>query len=204
VHVNRESGRRQEEVSGDREVTLKFRHPGRVLVQDRDMSAEDGAKGPEPKFEEDVKPKPDKPLYSFSTKQRISGSKNLNRMDDPGRLYPGLPERLDAYRPDDSIVKVGGFTANERVITGADFQISGAPKVEAKSALIVWHDAAGATQRPEVAEFSFKYDELVGNQDLEKICDRVLQLLGELTDWVDPASLTKTAFVYSLASPPCP
>ena len=81
--------------SGSREVTLKFRHPDRYVAQGRDMAAAKANRG-NTKFEQDIKP-PFQKLYSFSTTQKIADDKNLNNMDDPGRLYPGLPKKLDGY-----------------------------------------------------------------------------------------------------------
>src|SRR5262245_5382945 len=56
-------------VSGDREVTLKCRHPDRYVAQDRNMAA-DGQRS-KAKFEEDIKP-PYQALYSYSTTQQIA------------------------------------------------------------------------------------------------------------------------------------
>jgi hypothetical protein len=121
-------------------------------------------------------------------------------MDDPGRLYPGLPEALDAYDPDEPLVAVGNFTARELVLEGADFQIGKEPKIEAECALVVWYDAAGNAHRPVLVEFSFRYE-----NDHERyegaVAERAYKVFQELQEhvmanWVDGASKTKTAFVY--------
>jgi hypothetical protein len=147
--------------SGEREVTLKCRHPDRYVAQARNMAAADADSG-QTKFEEDIKP-PFQSLYSFSTTQPLAAAKQLNRMNNPGRLYPGLSAQLDTYDADEAIRVVGGFTARELVLTGADFQIGTAPKVEAACALIVWYDTQGDAQTPKVVEFSFKYEQLPEN-----------------------------------------
>jgi hypothetical protein len=108
-------------ISGDREVTLKFRHSDRYVARARNMAAVDGKRS-KAKFEEDIKP-PYQSLYSYSTTQPIADDKKLNQMNDPGRLYPGLPEQLHTYDEDEAITVVGALTARERVLTGADFQI---------------------------------------------------------------------------------
>ena len=98
---------RERTKGGNRKVTLKFRHSDRYFSQDRNMEAEDNADDAETKFEEDIKPESSGAgfvsLYSLSTTQEI-GDRNLNRMDGPGRLYPGLPEALgNAYVEDEAI-----------------------------------------------------------------------------------------------------
>lgn len=190
---------RADEGSGEREVTLKCRHPDRYVVQARNLEAADAERGTS-KFEEDIKP-PFQSLYSLSTTQKIGNDKQLNRMNDPGRLYPGMPEQLDSYNEDEAITVVGNFAAREMVLTGADFQIGKGPKVEAECALIVWYDAQGAAQRPEVVEFSFKYGHPDG-QYPGAVATRaydVFQILQgkSLAAWVDPNSRTKTAYIYS-------
>ena len=153
------------------------------------------------KFEEDIKP-PFQSLYSFSTTQKISPDKRLNRMDDPGRLYPDLPKQLDTYTEAEAIMVVGNFTAHEFVLTGADFQIGKSPKVEAECALIVWYDTQGEAQRPRVAEFSFKYgdDDEKYSGEVAQRAYQVFQILQgtTLSGWVDRKSKTKTAYVYGM------
>ena len=185
-------------VSGDREVTLKFRHPDRYVAQDRNMAA-DGQRSTA-KFEEDIKP-PYQTLYSYSTTQQIAEDKQLNRMNDPGRLYPGLPEQLHTYDAEEAITVVGTGTVRELVLTGGDFQIGQEPKVEAECALIVWYDAREDAQTPKVVEFSFRYsnhEEKYPGAVAQCAYDVFQRLQGEtLARWVDPASKTKTAYVYS-------
>ena len=189
---------RVDTMSGDREVTLKFRHPDRYIAQARRMDAAQVERG-KSKFEEDIKP-PFQSLYSFSTTQKISSDKRLNRMDDPGRLYPDLPKQLDTYTETEAILVVGNFTARELVLTGAAFQIGKQPKVEATCALVVWYDAEDGAQKPKVVEFSFKY----GNDDenysgeVTQRAYKVFQVLQSTTlaGWVDHKSKTKTAYVY--------
>ena len=194
---------RRDESSGDREVTLKFRHPDRYLAQTRGL--ETGTDQVTAKFEEDIKP-PFQTLYSFSSKQKISANKTLNRLNDLGRLYPGLPKKLDQYDKEEIIRPVGNFTAIERVVTGADFQVDANPKVEAECALIAWYEAEGSVWQPVVLEFSFRYGDGSGNyaeDGAKRAYDAFLALQSkQLSDWADPASRTKTAYVYSLAQPP--
>ena len=184
--------------SGDREVTLKFRHPDRYVAQDRNMAAE--GQRSKAKFEEDWKP-PCQALYSYSTTQPIGQGKHLNRMNDPGRLYPGLPEQLHPYNAEEALTVVGALTVRELVVTGGDFQIGQEPKVEAECALIAWYDAQGDAQLPKVVEFSFRYgsnEETYAGVVAQCAYDVFQILQGEaLARWVDPTSQTKTAYVYS-------
>ena len=190
--------------NGMREVTLKFRHPDRYIAQDRDMDARDDKEG-KTKFEEDIKPtfehkSPFLTLYSFSTKQKISASKKLNKMKDPVKLFPGLQNKLDNYDEDEAIKIVGPFTARELVITGADFQISDAPKLEAECALVVWYNNEGDHTQPKLVEFSYKYEDKDENYTGE-MAQRALAVFKKLQrlEFANPNSITKTACVYNLA-----
>jgi hypothetical protein len=190
--------------NGMREVTLKFRHPDRYIAQDRDMDARDVKEG-KTKFEEDIKPTlehkpPFLTLYSFSTKQKISASKKLNKMKDPVKLFPGLQNKLDNYDEDEAIKIVGPFTARELVITGADFQISDAPRLEAECALVVWYNNEGDHTQPKLVEFSYKYEDKDENYTGE-MAQRALAVFKKLQrlELASPNSITKTACVYNLA-----
>ena len=206
---------RREIESGDREVTLKFRHPDRYLVEDRDMRAKKSARErSKTKFEEDIK-KPFIKLYSFSTKQPVKAKKSLDTLDDPGRLYPDLPKRLGkAWDAAEPLVQVGGFTARELVIEGATLRIAKKPKVEAECALVLWYDARGDVHRPVVAEFCFRYGDDDERYDgkaarrayevFQGLVDTAVQkdggpALEALGRWINLGSKTKTAYVYSLA-----
>ena len=191
---------RRYEASGAREVTLKFRHPDRTLVEDRDMSPAPEAQDDKTKFEEDRKP--GQSLFSFSTKQTISHDKKLNRMDDPGRLYPDLAKRLDAYDPGEPIEKVGTSGFREVVVTGAGFHIGRDPKVEASCALVTWCEEPDVARYPAVAEFSFNYNDDLDNPWPRAMGFALLELISEHLEWVDHESKTKTAYAYSLAPPP--
>ncbi|GJL83504.1 MAG: hypothetical protein DHS20C01_31380 [marine bacterium B5-7] len=181
----------------DREVTLKFRHPDRYISQARDMAA--GVKDGKTKFEEDIKV-PFIKLYSFSTKQQISEGKSLNKLNDPGELYPDLQKRLKSYEADEPINIVGNFTAREVIVSGAEFQIKKNPRVEAECALIAWYEQARDEDSPVVVEFSFRYKNEREEFDGEA-AQRAYDVFGNSTDmlaeWIDSEGLTKTAFVYS-------
>ena len=162
------------------------------------MAAADVENG-KTKFEEDIK-LPFIKLYSFSTKQPISDGNSLNKLNDPGELYPDLKKQLKSYRDNELIDIVGDFTAREVVITGADFQIRKSPKVEAECALIAWYDEAGEEDRPVVVEFSFKYKnerEEFDGEAAQRAYDVFGRLKDMLAEWVNSEGPTKTAYVYS-------
>jgi hypothetical protein len=188
---------RRGEKAGEREVTLKFRHADRYVAQDRGVEARGGSD----KFEEDIKPVFET-LYSFSSTVKVAARKKLNRMEDPGRLFPGLGKRLARYRKRERLEIVGGFTAREVVVTGGRFRISRSPRREAECALIVWHDADGEDRMPAVVEFSFRWGNGKGKypgEASQRAMDAFRMLQEErLSGWVDGAAGTKTAFVYAL------
>lgn len=183
-----------------KEVTLKFRHPDRYISQDRNMDACKKSKG-KTKFEEDIKPDFLK-LYSFSTKQEVSDQKRLNTLGDIRDLYPDLDNKINNFKKDTEIDLVGNFIAQEIVIGGANFTIRKSPVVKSECALIVWCDRNGDPHIPLLAEFSFKYENKK-EEYTAKMAERayqVFQTLQKMDDWIDPHSMTKTAYVYHLNS----
>ncbi|ELS04685.1 hypothetical protein Xen7305DRAFT_00044210 [Xenococcus sp. PCC 7305] len=185
-----------------REVTLKFRHRDRYVSQAREMKDQDG-KTNKQKFEEDIKPPVFVSLYSFSNKLRIKGDKKLNKLNDPGRLFPDLPLRLgDAYDGDQKIAVVNGFTAYQIVLEGPSFQIDNETKLQCECALIVWYDGK-PNKKPVVAEFSFKYKDESKTEKFSSVAAlkafevfQLLQQAPKLKKWFDPKGPTKTRFAY--------
>jgi hypothetical protein len=192
---------RIDEASGGREVTLKFRHPDRYLAASRDVSPA-SSRAARTKFEDDIKA-PFQSLYSHSTTQRIGGARKLDKLDDPGRLFPRLPGQLDHYDDGEPIAAVGDRTVRELVLTGGTVRLRNRPRVEAECALIVWYDAAGDRRSPEVVEFSFRYGDDDEGYD-GKAARRAYEIFQTLqapalADWVDPKGATKTVYAYDRA-----
>ena len=189
---------RIDEASDQREVTLRFRHPDRYLAVSRDMSG----RHVRTTFEEDIKA-PFHGLYSHSGSQGIAGSKDLNKLNDLHRLFPGLPKQLDHCDDSQAITAVEDRTWRELVLTGADFRICKSPKVETECALIVWYDARSNPHRPEVVEFSFRYgddQEAYGDKSARRAYEIFQVLQGPaLAAWVDPTGMTKTAIAYHVS-----
>jgi hypothetical protein len=198
--LNRQSYVFRERVSletGDREATLKFRHVDRYVSQDRRMEASRADAG-RTKFEEDIKP-PFVTLYSFSTTQPISGDRNLNKLEDVADLFSDVADALDEFDDLQELQVVNGFTARELVIKGGQFKLTTNPERESECALVIWYDHDGDDRTPVVAEFSFKYgdDDEGYTRQMAQRAHAVFDVLQErLADWLDPGSMTKTAFVY--------
>lgn len=181
---------------GRREVTLKFRHPDRYIAQGRDLSAAE-PKHSKTKLEEDIKPEFLK-LYSYSTKQPIGYDVTLGTVGAIDDLYPGLSHDLEGYNPDRGLETVADFTAHEIVIGGAELELGRDSGEVAECAMVVWHGEDG--ENPVVAEFSYKYGDPHESYG-KKVAARAyeaFELVQAMVDWVDPKSLTKTAYIYDL------
>jgi hypothetical protein len=112
--------------SGQREVTLKFRHPDRYLAASQDLTPA-SAREARTKFEEDIKA-PFQSLYSHSTTQGIGSKKNPNRLNDLCQLLPGLSQHLDHCRGSAAITTVGDLTVREIVLKGRRFSNRQTPR----------------------------------------------------------------------------
>lgn len=179
-----------------RETTLKFRHPDRFIAVNRDLRGANGKA--RSKFEEDVKPV-FQSLYSFSTTQEIAPDKNLDKIKDIFKLYPGLRDSLTGVNVDEAILPVDNFTARELVIGGASMQLGKRLDVWASCVLVLWYDHHKPSDSPAVAEFSFKYGgngKRFGVGTVTRAFDVFQTLQNSLREWTDMESKTKTAFVY--------
>jgi hypothetical protein len=182
----------------ERTVTLKFRHPDRYISQGREMAPADGFEK-DMKFEEDIKPEFLK-LYSFSSSAIIPEGTKLATLADVAAIFPGLPRAVDAFPEGEKLEVVGGFTAHERVVKGASFQIRKNPETFAECSLTLWYPGK-ADDKPIIAEFSFKYED-PGEGYTAKLSQRAydafMAIQSQPGDWVDAKSMTKTAYVYAL------
>ena len=181
--------------SGEREVTLKFRHPDRYLAADRDMDT-NGDYESDTKFEEDVKP-PFTSVFSYSTSVGLATDAEVSTVRDVMGLFPGLAREVQDI-DDVELTVVRAFCARELVLVGASLLL-GRQDIEAECALVVWHDDDDPATPPVCVEFSFKYGD--DDEDYRGTVTRdahdVLQTMAEqLPLWVHPKPITKTAFVY--------
>jgi hypothetical protein len=174
----------------NREVTLKFRSPDRYISGYQNMSA--SSSSAETKFEEDISA-PFVSKYSYSTTQGISSSKNLNKMDDPVGLYPGL--EAYGFDEDEAISLVGNLEISERVYKGTDVDLG---NKDGQFSLTLWY-RSGFLTTPVVAEISFKYAD--SSEDYsEHVVTRakaVFEQMQSMSAWVATEAITKTAYVYA-------
>ncbi|MFN8212672.1 MAG: hypothetical protein U0R27_03395 [Candidatus Nanopelagicales bacterium] len=182
--------------TGEREVTLKFRHPDRYVAADRRMDPAD-AREAKTKFEEDVKP-PFVSVYSFSTTQPLQSGSVLGQVQDVADLFPGLADDLSELPTDAPLLLVRDFVGREIVLEGASLLL-GKRDILSECALVVWYDEGETDTTPVVVEFSFKYGDDAEDYrgSVARDAYAVLGMLqNQMTDWVDPNPVTKTAFVY--------
>lgn len=185
---------------GDREVSLKFRSPDQFIADYKDLSGE--SSDSESKFEEDIGV-PFVSVYSSSTKQEIGSGKNLNKMDDPVGLYPGLED--ENFDESLAIEKVGGLTINEYVYKNAEVDLG---SLDAEFSLTLWYNESVSTTQPVVAEISYKYEDDDGDFSNKvvtraKILFEAMQENSVLASWNSTDSLSKTATVYQYNSNFC-
>jgi hypothetical protein len=185
--------------AGQRVVTLKFRHPDRYISQGRDMAPSKEFES-DMKFEEDIKPEFLK-LYSFSSNTLVPQDLKLATLGEVAAIYPGLPKAVDSFPETEKLKPVGGFTAYERVVKGTSFQIRKNPETLAECCLTLWY--GGKTDDdPLVAEFSFKYEDPEEGYTAKmarRAYDVFMAIQSQLDGWIDPKSMTKTAYVYAQA-----
>jgi hypothetical protein len=182
--------------TGEREVTLKYRHPDRYVAQDRDMDAK-VERDVETKFEEDVKP-PFVSVFSFSTTVGVDPDKQIARVEQVLDLFPGLARELRAMDDEAELSVVHEFCARELVLVGANLLL-GKRDIDAECAMVIWHDDDDVSTSPVCVEFSFKYGD--DQEDYRGTVTRdahdVLRALHTgLPEWAHPDPKTKTAFVY--------
>ena len=188
---------------GSAKVTLKYRHPDRLVAGDRDISAAKKlVKKTDIKFEKDVKPVLGRmrSLYSYSNSGRTTGAFSVRIVEDIVAMFPGLEAHLDVDTGT-AVFPVGGFTARELVFAGSRLSLT--TRQSAECAAVVWYDASGDPARPVVAEFSFRHQETQPKDPRFRAAEARATYLAfrtalALEAWVDPAQQTKTAYVYRL------
>jgi hypothetical protein len=178
------------------QVTLKFRHPDRYVAENRQMKSR--RIRAQIKFEEDIKA-PFISLYGFSNTGRIGRTDVPSTLDEVSAIFPDLPRRLGNVDGGVKLRAVNGFTAHEVVVTGPILTLGAKPRVEAECALIIWYDHRNMASHPTAVEFSYRYGN-PGGRYSGKVARRAFNIFEmlqrDLTDWVDPNSVTKTALVF--------
>ena len=184
----------RERVENDgRKVTLKFRSADQPIANAKDIRGKNS--NAKSKFEEDISA-PFISTYSSSTTQKIGKNKNLNKMDDPVGLYPGL--KSEHFDESIGINKVSHLTVSEYVYKNATADLD---SVDAEFSLTLWYNEAESKTQAIVAEISFKY-----KGDHSRFSDEVgtrakalfieMQTSPQLINWNSPDSLSKTATIY--------
>lgn len=206
---------REEPRPQDRQVTLKYRHRdyGRVALKDLSGLA---ANKPKTKIEADIgvrhdgcgRPRPLRCRYAHSTNQDLDEALALDRLSQPMALFPGLSKGLQEERqpadPGARLDLVSGLEVRERLFEGPEARLAGA---KVGFSLALWFDRRADPEltAPLLAELSYK----LTPKDLEKgvsAIDAAERLFTNLQDpeFFNPASMTKTAFVYAYANRPQP
>lgn len=187
--------------SGSSEVTLKFRSPDRYISDFEDLSATSGSA--EEKLEADVgisSASTFAVVYGHSTK--APNSRTINQMDDINDQFPGFDSD---YGLSDSLDldQVGDLSVREHVYKGREIDLG---SIDAEISVTLWYDGVpSGSQAPLVAEVSFKYEDSSADYT-RKVVNRAkvaFEAIQSLTTWTDPASKTKTRFVYDYDSGFC-
>lgn len=184
--------RRTDMESGQVEYTLKYRSPDRYLAAAARIEPADSKKG-RIKLEEDI----GSPFrIQFSHSGTVAGPKSVpSTLKDAAEIFPGLAELQRDGEPcpaSTRLYAVNAMTMFERVVKGPTLEFG---STKAEVALILWSN--GESGRPQVAEFSFRYEDLDENYQ-EASVRKAKQLFEALQrlDWFMPEGKTKTQFAY--------
>lgn len=187
--------------SGDSEVTLKFRSEDRYISYFEDMSATSGSA--ESKLESDVGISASSNfvvLYSHST--TAPNTRTINQMDDINDQFPGFDSDY-GFSDSTALDRVGNLTIREHVYKNVDIDLG---SIDAEISVTLWYNGTpSGASAPVVAEVSFKYEDNAADYT-KKVVNRAKQAflaLQDLSAWTDPASKTKTRFVYEYAPSFC-
>lgn len=186
---------RERTEGGDSEVTLKFRSPDRYISGFENLASSTG--GAETKLEADVGAHADVPfkvVYGHSTK--APNSRTINEMRDVHAHFPGF--ETDYGLDDDlALAVVGNLAIREHVYRNVVIDLG---QHDAEISVTLWFDGApSGGQVPVVAELSFKYEDASADYT-RKVVNRartVFEALQSLSGWVEPDSITKTAYIYA-------
>ena len=187
--------------NGNSEVTLKFRSPDRYISDFEDVSASNNQS--ETKLEADVGYSATtafKVVYGHSTTS--PNTRNINELEDINDQFPGFDQDYGLSN-NLALSKVGNLTVREYVYKGVSVDLG---QFDADVSVTLWYQGVpSGNDTPLVAEISFKYKDNNGSYT-RKVVNRAkvaFEALQDLTPWVDPASKTKTRFVYDFNSTFC-
>ena len=187
--------------NGDSEVTLKFRSPDRYISDFEDLSATSSSA--ETKLEADVGIDTNntfKVVYGHSTK--APNTRTINKMDDINDQFPGFDSDYE-FSNSLALNLVGDLTIREHVYKGRVIDLG---SIDAEISVTLWYDGVpSGSDEPVIAEVSFKYEDSSADYT-KKVVNRAktaYDTLQSLTAWTNPASQTKTRFVYHYDSSFC-
>jgi hypothetical protein len=189
---------------GTAKVTLKYRHPDRLVAGDRDLTATKKLlKKREIKFERDIKPvqRRMRSLYSYSGSGRTKDTLSVDTVGDIVALFPDLGKQLDVTL-DEPVAPVSGFTARDLVLEGGRISLSG--QQVAECAVVIWYDRSANPTTPVVAEFSFRHPRKHATDPRftateARVACRAFHAALDLDDWAATTQQTKTAYVYAMS-----
>lgn len=180
--------------SGSSEVTLKFRSPDRYISDFEDLSA--SSSQAETKLEADVginSVSQFKVVYAHST--TTPNTRTINNFKDINVHFPGFEDDYD-YSDSLALDLVGNLSIREHVYKGIEIDLG---SFDAKLSVTLWYNGVPTgSQKPVVAEVSFKYEDIDADYS-KKVVNRAQEAfyaLQGMTAWTNPASKTKTRFVY--------
>ncbi len=189
--------RRRGKVGGDKvEYTLKCRSDDRYIAAARDVRKGEDGSDADPKFEEDIAV-PFRSRFSHSNSVKVRADREIpSTLKAAARLFPvlgGLQRDRLICPPETPLISVNNVQAFERVFDGPTLDFG---PLKATVALILWSN--GATGRPLVAEFSFRYDAQNDGDVSAAVAESAMKffLLLQRLDWCRPTGMTKTEYVY--------
>jgi len=181
--------------NGNSEVTLKFRGPDRYISDFEDVSS--STSGAATKLESDVGANSTtdfKIIYSHST--TVPNTRTINNMLDINHYFAGF-ETDYALSNTLSLSPVSYLTIKERVYKNVIIDLG---SIDAEISVTLWYlGTPSGAQSPVVGEISFKYQDNSANYT-RKVVNRAkdsFSALQGMSSWIDPNSITKTAFVYA-------
>lgn len=172
----------------DREINLKFRSDSQSTAANTDVGGND--KDAETKLEADITP-PFKWVYSHSTTEPLSATKNLNILDDVVDLFP--PTKSLNLPKQEALDIVGNLSITERTYDGPDSDLG---QQDAEFTLTLWYANSSATVAN--AEVSFKVEDKDGDftDKVDQRSKLMFDTIRGMTSWVSTSPTTKTQWVY--------
>jgi hypothetical protein len=179
----------RERVEGTkREINLKFRSDSQSTAANTNVGG--SSSDAETKLEADITP-PFKFVYSHSTTEPLSATKNLNILDDVVDLFP--PTKSLNLPKQETLAIVGNLSINERTYDGPQSDLG---QQDAEFTLTLWY--AGSSSTVANAEVSFKVEDKDGDftDKVDQRSKLIFDTIRGMSSWVSTNPTTKTQWVY--------